>query len=364
VIQIIMGDIHCQSFCIGQTVVGLPGFVYVIAEAGVNHDGDVCLARELVSAAAQAGADAVKFQVFSADRLVTRQALTAAYQQHAGEAITQQEMLARLELEHGQFADLARYARQCGIEFLATPFSVVDLEFLVSIDVPALKLAATDIINGPLIDAAARSRRPVIASTGAADSDEIEAAVERYHRPGAGPLALLHCISSYPAREETVNLAAIATLARRFDCVTGFSDHTESVTMGGYAAAAGARIIEKHFTLDRSRSGPDHAFSLEPDDMAGYIQGIRYAARLLGDGQPGCTESQREVRELSRASVVAARDIRAGETLTQAMLTTRRPGSGISPMDIDALLGQRVIQPIPADTAVTWEVLSPMVAAL
>jgi len=357
-----MSDIHHPSFCIGQSVVGLPGFVYVIAEAGVNHDGDISVARELIAAAAQAGADAVKFQVFAADRLVTRQAPAATYQQSVGEAPTQYQMLKRLELAHGEFVELACYARQCDIAFLATPFSITDLEILVSINVPAVKLAATDIINGPLIDAAARSRRPVIASTGAADLDEIEAAVERYRLHGNVDLALLHCISSYPAREETVNLGTIATLARKFNCVTGFSDHTESTAMGAYAAAAGAKIIEKHMTLDRQRAGPDHSFSLEPKAMAEYIQGIRYAARLLGDGHPCVTETQREVRHLSRTSIVAARDIKAGETLTQSMLTTKRPGDGISPMDIDRLLGQQVAQPILADTQITWDVLAPTVA--
>jgi len=357
-----MSDIHYPSFCIGQSVVGLPGFVYVIAEAGVNHDGDISVARELVSAAAEAGADAVKFQVFSADRLVTRQAPAATYQQNAGEAATQYQMLARLELPHSQFAELAGYARQCEIEFLATPFSLVDLEFLISINVAAIKLASTDVINGPLIDAAARSHRPVIMSTGAADADEIASAVERYRRHDVDTLALLHCISSYPAREDSVNLAAVIAMAQQFRCVTGFSDHTESITMGGYAAAAGARIIEKHMTLDRRRTGPDHSFSLEPQAFAEYIQGIRYASRLLGDGQLCVTESQREVRALSRTSIVAARDIRAGEILSASMLTTKRPGGGISPMEIDRLIGQTVTQSVPTDTPITWEVLAPTVA--
>jgi N-acetylneuraminate synthase/N,N'-diacetyllegionaminate synthase len=300
------------SFQIGRKLVGEPGFVYVIAEAGVNHDGEISLARELILAAAEAGADAVKFQVFSADRLVTRQAPAAAYQQKADQASTQHAMLRRLELSHAQFGELAQFARQRGIEFLATPLSVPDLQFLVSIGVAAIKIASTDIVNAPLLDAAADSGRPVIASTGAADMAEISAAVKRFRRSGPSPLALLHCISSYPAPEDQVNLAAIGTLARAFECVSGFSDHTESVTMGAYATAAGARIIEKHLTLDRKRPGPDHGFSLEPKAMAEYVHHVRHAARLLGDGRLCVTDTQREVRALSRASIVAARDIQAG----------------------------------------------------
>ena len=343
------------SFQIGRKLVGQPGFVYVIAEAGVNHDGEIALAKELILAAAEAGADAVKFQVFSADRLVTRQAPVAAYQQKAGQAPTQHAMLRRLELSHDQLGQLAQFARQRGIEFLATPFSVPDLQFLVSIGVAAIKLASPDIVNAPLLDAAACSGLPVIASTGAADMDEIAAAVQRLRRSGPGLLALLHCISSYPAPEDQVNLAAIGTLARAFECVSGFSDHTDSVAMGAYAAAAGARIVEKHLTLDRKRPGPDHGFSLEPKAMAEYVRHVRHASGLLGDGRLSATDAQRDVRMLSRASIVAARDIQAGEVLDRGMLTTKRPGTGISPMEIDRIVGRRAVRAIHADTTLTWD---------
>ncbi|HSW46784.1 MAG TPA: N-acetylneuraminate synthase family protein [Phycisphaerae bacterium] len=343
------------SFQIGAKRVGPPGFVYVIAEAGVNHDGEPAAARELVVAAAEAGADAVKFQVFAADRLVTRQAPSAEYQKRAGEAQSQHGMLKRLELSHERFIELADFARSKGIEFLATPFSVPDLQFLASIPVSAIKLASTDLVNALLLDVAAGTGLPVVASTGAADLDEVAASVRRFDRPGAGPLALLHCISSYPTPEDQVNLAAIATLARTFRRVSGFSDHTESMTMGGYAAAAGARIIEKHLTLDRRRKGPDHAFSLEPKAMAEYVRNVRRASVLVGDGRLDVTEVQREVRSLARASLVADQDLAAGVVVTRNMLAAKRPGGGISPMEIDEVIGRRLKKAVAADTALRWE---------
>ena len=245
---------------IGPALIGAGEPVYVVAEIGVNHDGDVGVARELIHAAVDAEADAVKFQVFSPDRLVRPDAPTAAYQREADQADSQYDMLARLALPHEAFAELAAYAGQCGVEFLATPFSVPDLQFLVSLGVRALKLASTDIINAPLLDAAAASGLPIILSRGAAEREEIAAALDRLRTHHAGPVALLHCVSSYPAPEYEANLAVIHTLERSFDCVVGFSDHTQSVTIGGYAAAAGARVIEKHITLARSRQGPDHSF--------------------------------------------------------------------------------------------------------
>lgn len=355
--EVSVGPLACPAFRIDDTLVGVPGSVFVVAEAGVNHDGDMGAARELIAAAAKAGADAVKFQVFAAHRLVTRSAPSAHYQQKAGEGDSQYKMLERLELRHDQFEELAELARKMGIRFLATPFSVPDLDFLVSLGVPALKLASTDIVNGPLLDAAAAAGLPILASTGAADLNEVATAVERLRRGEAGPLALLHCISSYPTRVEEANLAAIGTLAREFNCVSGFSDHTESLTMGALAAAAGAKVVEKHMTLDRRRSGPDHSFSLEPKAMAEYIRAIREAACIFGDGQLEPTAAQREVRRISRASVVAARDIAPGEVLARTMLATKRPGDGISPMDIDSLVGRRVLRPISADKPITWDIL-------
>lgn len=329
--------------------------VYVIAELGVNHDGDVGVAREMIHAAVEAEVDAVKFQVFSPDRLVRRDAPAATYQRKAGERGSQYDMLARLALSHDAFAELAAVAGECGVEFLATPFSVADLEFLVSLGVRAIKLASTDIVNALLLDAAAAANLPIIASTGAADSAEIAAAMARLHTSGGGPVALMHCVSSYPTPEWEANLSRICTLAREFHCQVGFSDHTESLTIGGYAAAAGARLIEKHMTLGRQRRGPDHAFSLEPAMMAEYIRQIRYVETLLGQGRLMVSPIEREVRQLSRGSLVSACSIAAGQELTREMITVKRPGNGIVPMDIDRLIGRQAGRDIPADSPFTWD---------
>lgn len=342
---------------IGPAVIGPGEPVYVIAEIGVNHDGDVGVAKELIHAAIDAEVDAVKFQVFSPDRLVRPDAPTAGYQRDAQESASQYELLTRLALPHEAFAELANYAGECGVEFLATPFSVADLRFLVSLGVRALKIASTDIVNGPLLDAAGESRLPLILSRGAAEHEEIAAAIDRFRANGGAALALLHCVSSYPTPEYEANLAVLHTLERTFDCPVGFSDHTESITIGGYAAAAGARIIEKHFTLSRSRRGPDHAFSLEPQQMMEYVRNIRHTEILLGSGRIAVSPCEREVREVSRASVVASRDISEGDRITPEMLAVKRPGDGISPMAIDLLLGRRARRCIPANTPLTWEAL-------
>lgn len=252
-----------RSACLGR-----PDGVYIIAEAGVNHDGCLEKARALIDAARSAGADAVKFQAFSAARIAAADAPTCAYQAtEAGES--QARMLARLELSPADFAVLKRYAEQRGIAFLCTPFSIPDLEMLVALGVSALKIASPDIVNVPLLRAAAATGLPLIASTGAATLDEIDAAVALLTVAGARDrLSLLHCVSAYPTRPAEARLGCIRTLADRFGCPVGFSDHTDDAAFAALAVAAGARILEKHLTLDRSANGPDHFFSLEPDAMA------------------------------------------------------------------------------------------------
>ncbi len=346
------------DIAIGPTVIGAGWPAYLVAEAGVNHNGSVDAALQLVDAAAGAGADAVKFQMFTADTLVTAGAATAAYQQAASGQKSQHAMLRALELSWPEFARVRRRCLERGVEFLATPFSPGNLEALVELGVAAIKLASTDLNNPPLLRAAARTGLPLIVSTGAATADEMAAAVALLEEEGATRRAvLLHCVSSYPTPWDQANLRAIGELARRFGVHAGFSDHTTSEETGALAVAAGARVIEKHFTLDRTAPGPDHAMSLEPAALRRYVQAIRRAEQALGDGTLGVADCEQEVRRIARKSVVAARDIPAGRVLAAEDLCCKRPAGGLEPGEIDKLIGRRTVAVIKADTRLTWEMV-------
>ncbi|MFQ5490977.1 MAG: N-acetylneuraminate synthase family protein, partial [Phycisphaerae bacterium] len=343
---------------IGVRTIGVNQPVYVIAEAGVNHNGSLEQAVALVDAAVGAGADAVKFQMFSAEALVTRTAPTASYQRANAGDVNQYEMLKRLELGAEAFSAVQKRCRERAIEFLATPFSTDDVGTLLEMGVAALKFASTDIINFPLLRAGAKTGLPLICSTGAATSREIGRAVGELTRWGAAErTVLLHCVSSYPTPTDQANLRAIATLADRFGLPVGYSDHTESQETGALAVAGGAVVIEKHFTLDRSGPGPDHAMSLEPKALADYIQQIRRAESFLGAGSLDVADCEAEVRRLARRSVVAGRDIAAGERLDASALCLKRPGGGLQPAELDQLIGRRSRADIPAQTPITWEMV-------
>lgn len=351
-------DVHPPDITIGPAVIGVGRPVYVVAEAGVNHNGSLDLALEMVDAAAAAGADALKFQIFTADALVTADAAAAAYQRTSAGAQTQHQMLRSLELRAEDFAVIQRHCAQRGVEFLATPFAPPDLETLLGLGVRAIKLASTDLNNVPLLRAAAETSLPLIVSTGAADSGEIEAAARRLDEWGAADrMVLLHCVSSYPTPWSQANLRAIGQLQQRFGRHAGFSDHTTSETIGGLAVAAGARVIEKHFTLDRRMDGPDHAMSLEPGQLARYIGNIRQAEAALGTGSLDAAPCEQEVRRLARRSIVARRDIAPGEVLTAECVTVKRPGGGLEPDLMDELLGRRAVSAIAADEQLTWEMV-------
>ncbi len=344
--------------CIGTAEIGPNRPAFIIAEAGVNHDGDVDAAKRLIDAAQASGASAVKFQVFAASRLVTRSAAACDYQRkHDARATSQYDMLRRLELAPGRFAELAEHARRVGIEFLATPFSPADVRLLVELGVSAIKLASTDLLNVPLIEAAIETGRPLIVSTGAAEAGEITSAVCRLRRAGAAErLILLHCVSSYPTPPEEANLRAVRALADLHGVPVGYSDHTREVHTGAVAVAAGAVALEKHLTLDRERIGPDHFFSLEPADFAAYVRQVRETETLLGDGVIRLSDAQREVRRLARGCLVAARDIQAGELFTSENVIVKRAGmtsASLSPSDLPHVLGRRAAAFIPADTPLT-----------
>jgi N,N'-diacetyllegionaminate synthase len=316
---------------------------FVIAEAGVNHNGDPALARQLVEAAAAAGADAVKFQTFHAADVVAADAPKADYQRRAtGEAESQLEMLSRLELDESLYRELKELAELRGLVFLSTPFDVTSVELLDSLDVAAFKVSSTDLTNLPLLEAIGGKGRPVVLSTGLGDLAEVELAVATLREAGSEGIVVLHCVSDYPAAAEDANLRAMATLEERLDLPIGFSDHTEGAEVALAAAALGAAVLEKHFTLDRSLPGPDHRASLEPGELHDLVRGVRRVESALGSGVKRRTRAEERNAAAVRRSLAAAVDLPAGTVLTRATLTALRPGTGIPPREIDEIVGRRV----------------------
>jgi len=323
--------------------------VFVIAEAGVNHNGDPGLAAELIDAAAEAGADAVKFQTFHTDAVVTAGARQAAYQQRQAPAVSQRAMLRPLELSERVHRSLAARARRRGLCFLSTPFDEASARFLHELGVPLFKIGSGDLTNLPFLAYVAGFGRPVILSTGMSTLEEVRQAVRTIRRAGNPPVALLHCVSSYPARVEDVNLRAMETLTRAFRVPVGLSDHTTGTAVSIAAAGLGATIIEKHLTTSRALTGPDHAASLEPREFAEMVTGIRDVERALGSGVKKPVAAEREIARIARRSVVAAVDIPRGVRITARMLACKRPGTGIPPSRIGDVVGRRAARRLAVD---------------
>ena len=334
-----------------------PERVLVIAEAGVNHNGSLETAGRLVEAARSAGADAVKFQAFRADRLVTRDARKALYQEVQTGQGGQYDMLKRLEFSAAEFRRLSELADRVGIPFLASPFDPDSLAMLVELGVPAIKLGSGELTDLPLLRRAALSGKPLLLSTGMADEEEIAealATVEQASSP-APPVILLHAVSSYPCPDVEANVRAVASLAQSFGRPVGYSDHTEGDTAALAAVALGACVVEKHLTLDRRSEGPDHAASIEPAELETLIRKIRAVENVLGTGEKKTQPSERPTREAARKSIVADRDISAGTILTPKMLAMKRPGTGMPPKRLEDLLGRVARRDIPRDTLLTDE---------
>jgi N-acetylneuraminate synthase/N,N'-diacetyllegionaminate synthase len=321
----------------------------------VNHGGSVEAAVRLIDAAAAAGADAVKFQMFQARELAAPAAPAAQYQK-AGEGNgAQRDMLRDLELSFEQFARLERHCRAREILFLATPFGECEVQALVDLGAPAIKIASTDLNNVRLLDAAAATRLPLIVSTGASTEEEIRACIEGLCGRGAGGrLILMHCVSCYPTPIVAANLSAIRTLGDTFGVPCGFSDHTVSLDTGSWAVAGGACVLEKHLTLDRSQQGPDHAMSLDPRQFAEYVHRVREVEAALGSGALGMDPIEADVRTVARRSVVAARDISGGSRISEDMLTLKRPGTGIPADEIGQVIGRIAAADIAADSLLSW----------
>ena len=334
----------------------LPGHTFIIAEAGVNHNGDVAQAHRLIDIAADAGADAVKFQTWRAEGLATPQAPKAAYQiETTGPGGNQLDMLRSLELSEECHPALIEHCARRRITFLSTAHDWDAIDILDRFDVPAYKVGSGDLTNIPFLRRMAAKRRPIILSTGMGNLAEVEAAVDAIRSQGNERVILLHCVTSYPATFEDCNLRAMLTLEQAFGCAVGYSDHTPGLEAALAAVALGARVIEKHFTLDRSLPGPDHQSSLEPKELRELVLGVRRVEAALGDGVKRPKEVEREVMAVARKSIVAAKDIPAGAVVTEDMLTTKRPGSGILPRYWDSLIGLTATVAIPRDSLLRWE---------
>lgn len=331
---------------------------FIIAEAGVNHNGDVNLAKKLIDVAKEAEADAVKFQTFKAENLVSKCAEKAEYQKETTDAKESQfEMIKKLELSQSDFAELFDCAQKKGVIFLSSPFDKKSVDLLDELGVSAFKVPSGEITNFPLLKHIARKKKPIIISTGMSTLGEIEDALEVIHKEGAKEIALLHCITAYPARVEDVNLKAIETLRCKFKLPVGLSDHTLGITIPIAAVVLGASIIEKHFTLDKSMPGPDHKASLEPEELKQMVKAIREVEKAMGDGNKTPTEEEKQIQKIARRSIVASVDIPEGTIITKEMLAIKRPGTGLEPQYIDMVIGRKTRKSINANELVILEMI-------
>lgn len=330
--------------------------VFIIAEAGVNHNGSLKLAKRLVDVAARTGCDAVKFQAFKAEKLAAKSAPKAEYQRrNTGRRESQFSMLKRLEMSHSDNTALARYCRQKGIMFMSTPFDEDSVDMLDMLGMKIFKIPSGEITNRPFIRHVASKRKSIILSTGMSDLREVEKAVrwikETWPQSAKpGNIILLHCVSRYPAVMRDVNLLAMKTMGSVFGLSYGYSDHTLGIEVAVAAVGAGAVVIEKHFTLDRDMEGPDHRVSLEPRQLADMVKSIRNVEKAMGDGIKKPAKSELVIRKIVRKSLIAARDIKAGEIVKAEDIFVKRPGTGMSPELFEEIVNKRILVDIRKDS--------------
>lgn len=319
--------------------------IYIIAEAGVNHNGKLDLALKLCDAAKDAGVDAVKFQTWKTENIVTASARQAAYQTaNTGKKESQYDMLKNLELSYDHFRCIQDYCKKIGIDFLSTPDEEESLQFLVSLGLPFIKVGSGEVTNIPYLRKIGACKKPVILSTGMSTLAQVATAYDTLLKAGATEVSLLHCTTNYPCPMDEVNLQAMVTLRNAFKCKVGYSDHTMGTEIPVAAAALGAEIIEKHFTLDRTMDGPDHKASLEPAELKLMVQQIRNIEAALGDGIKKPNKSEAENAKVVQKSILAKHPIKKGETLTEENLTVKRAGAGIPASLWDAVVGCRAIK--------------------
>jgi sialic acid synthase SpsE len=344
------------SFEIGGRLVGAGEPAYVIAEAGANHNRDLGMARELIDVAADAEADAVKFQTYSGKDIYSSKTPKFSYLK---DDRSPQELLDEIALPREWQPKLAEHARERGIAFFSSPFDTAAVDELAELGVPALKIASFELVDIPLISYAASKGIPMIISTGMAVYGEIEDALGAVAEAGNDSVALLRCASVYPAAPEIINLRAMETMRRAFGVPVGLSDHTTGISVAAGGAALGMELLEKHFTLSRDLEGPDHPFAIEPDELKALVKGVREVEAALGNGrlEGPSDEESKEMYKLARRSVIAAQDIAKGTVIEREMLTVKRPGYGVKPRDIDLLVGRTAQVDIGFDDVITWEMV-------
>ncbi len=335
--------------------------VFIIAEAGVNHNGDIGIAKEMVNAAVESGADAVKFQTFKADKIATKDSAKAGYQlENTSMDESQLEMLKRLELSESAHIELFTCCKGKDIMFLSTPFDEDSADLLDNIGMDIFKISSGEITNKYLIEHIASKKKPVILSTGMSSLEEVEKAVGWINTVWAGlnekhQLTLLHCVSNYPADFRDVNLRAIATMKKAFGLPVGYSDHTNGMEAAVAAVAVGATVIEKHFTLDKTMAGPDHKASLEPQELRKLVSAIRNVERALGNGIKKPVPSEDTLRSVARKSLVALRTINEGSAITADDIAIKRPSAGIPPEFREAVINKKAAKKIEEDSVIKWE---------
>lgn len=344
---------------IGDRKVGKGEPCFIIGEAGVNHNGNLELARSLVDIAVNAGCHAVKFQTFKPEKVCSPFASKAAYQvETTGAGESQLEMGRKLELPLDAFRQLYQYCRERDIIFLSTPFDYESAAFLAGLPVPALKVPSGELTNLPFLEELAHKGLPLIVSTGMATTEEVAIALDLIRTAGNPPLVLLHCVSNYPSAPSSMNLRAMSTLENTFGVATGLSDHTVGIEISLAAVALGACIVEKHFTLSRNLPGPDHRASLEPHELAALVKGIRNVEASLGDGIKRPVTEELDTAAVARRSLVAARFIPAGSALTLEMIDILRPGTGLPPAMRSRVLGRNARCDIEAGTILSLDMLA------
>lgn len=340
---------------IGNHLIGENEPCYIIAEAGVNHNGDPDLAKLLIDVAVQSGVDAIKFQTFKAASLVTQTAEKARYQKNLIDCDeSQYELIRKFELDYDVFLELKKYAEEKKIDFLSTPFDFESVDFLDEIGVLAFKISSGEINNLTLLRYISQKQKPIILSTGMSTLNEVEQAIRVIVEEGNQNIVLLHCVTSYPANVQDVNLRAMDTLQHAFGCPVGYSDHTLGIVISLAAVSRGACIIEKHFTLDNKLLGPDHKASLEPAELKKMTQAIREVELALGSGIKIPSISELENKKTIRRSIIAAKNIQKNTIITPNHLTTKRPGTGISPDFLLKIIGTRTTRDIKKDEILTW----------